>query len=56
MTFTYSYKDYTGKLISDVKHRMHTDENIETVLQEFRKFLLAAGFTSYSVDKYIEAE
>lgn len=56
MTFTSSHKNLRGDTESSVSYTIYDEGDLHEVMQEFRKFLLAAGFHPGSVDKYVEAE
>lgn len=57
MTFTHSNTDLQGNLVSSVVYTVYdVDAGIHDVMQEFRRFLLAASFHPDTVDEYIEAE
>lgn len=57
MTFTYSNTDLQGNTRSAITYTVYDeDAGIHTVMQEFRRFLLAASFHPETIDEYIEAE
>jgi hypothetical protein len=56
MTFTNTHEDLKGKQLTTVQYTLYEDADLHTVMQEFRRFLLAVSFHPNSVDKYIEAE
>lgn len=56
MTFKHKHIDYLGNVVSEIEYKVYGDEGIDSVMQEFRRFLLAVSFQPGTVDKYIEAE
>lgn len=54
--FKHEFKNIRGELVSEVSMKIHEDESLEDIMQEFRRFLLAVSFQPVSVDKYIDAE
>lgn len=45
-----------GDLIADISYKMPLDVDIHEVMNGFRNFLLAVGYTSSTVAKYIPEE
>ena len=54
--FKYIHTDLNGQLSTEISHKVHSDEGLQDVIQEFRRFLLAVSYHPDSVDQYIEAE
>ena len=56
MTFTHTHKDLDGNVVVEIEHKIHSDNGLDDIMQEFRRFLLAVSYSTATVDKYIEAE
>lgn len=55
MEFKYTHKDIRGEISTEISYVTHDADDLHSVMQEFRHFLLAVSFHPDSVEKYIEA-
>lgn len=49
--FRCTQKDCVGEIDSEILYKIRTDMNIQEIVEEFKRFLLATSFTSKTVDK-----
>lgn len=57
MEFKYKHMSLHGKLESEITYTIYNkDGGLNTIMQEFRRFLLAVSFHSDAISEYIEEE
>ena len=54
--FTYENRSFTNDVKSVVEYTIHEDQSLDELMEDFKRFLLAAGFQPCSIKEYIPEE
>lgn len=56
MIFRQEHGSFTNDPEITVKYVIHDDVSLSAVFQEFRKFLMACGYSPEGINEYVEPE